>query len=166
MIYLSSRKRKQSSPKRTPFFNISNKTQNIPSKFGKSSKEASAWIKQESEFHTPSDSHMGLSATLKCDVIKREHAENNDEANENLIIESILEEECSKVLREARVAVQSKLDLRKSSWMNGFMMYSRIHRKKFIKRNPGFHTALISKLMGHTWRSMTVEEQHPYTYVS
>lgn len=146
MVHLRPSKRKQPSPKRTPLFNISNKNQNIPFEFDESLKEASAWIKQE----------------LTC-VVKEETIDKVDEMEESHITESVLEEECSKVLREASVAVQSKMDLRKSSWMNGFMMYSRVHRKKFIKRNPGYHTATISKLMGHAWRSMTSEEQRPYT---
>ena len=35
----------------------------------------------------------------------------------------------------------------------------------YIRKNPGSHTAIISKLMGHAWRSMSIEEQRPYTYV-
>ncbi|XP_064602623.1 uncharacterized protein LOC135468350 isoform X2 [Liolophura sinensis] len=55
-----------------------------------------------------------------------------------------------------------KVDLRKTSWMNGFMMFSRINRRTFIEANPGVHTSHISKMMGHTWRNMLEEEQRPY----
>ncbi|KAL8588786.1 hypothetical protein ACOMHN_035282 [Nucella lapillus] len=59
--------------------------------------------------------------------------------------------------------VQStKLDLRKTSWMNGFMMFSRLNRSKFIQAHPGVHTSHISKIMGHAWRNMTKEDQAPY----
>ncbi|KAH9512843.1 hypothetical protein Btru_036737 [Bulinus truncatus] len=78
---------------------------------------------------------------------------------------SILElaTESSKVLKDANLETPiNKLDLRKSSWMNGFMMYSRIHRKHFIKENPGLQAASISKLMGQRWRGMTAEQQTPY----
>ncbi|ESO86145.1 hypothetical protein LOTGIDRAFT_235519 [Lottia gigantea] len=55
-----------------------------------------------------------------------------------------------------------KLDLRKTSWMNGFMMFSRLNRKNFISANPGVHTSHISKLMGQSWRNMSDEAQQPY----
>ncbi|XP_046558114.1 uncharacterized protein LOC124267246 [Haliotis rubra] len=55
-----------------------------------------------------------------------------------------------------------KTDLRKTSWMNGFMMFSRLNRRTFINANPGVHTSHISKIMGHAWRNMTPEEQAPY----
>lgn len=46
--------------------------------------------------------------------------------------------------------------------MNGFMMFSRYNRKKFIEANPGVHTSHISKILGHTWRNMSAEDQKPY----
>ncbi|XP_050406293.1 uncharacterized protein LOC126821827 [Patella vulgata] len=55
-----------------------------------------------------------------------------------------------------------KVDHRKTSWMNGFMMYSRLNRRQFITANPGVHTSHISKMMGQTWRSMSSECQQPY----
>ncbi|CAL1538063.1 unnamed protein product, partial [Lymnaea stagnalis] len=67
-----------------------------------------------------------------------------------------------KVVRETSFEIAGKIDLRKSSWMNGFMMYSRIHRKRFIKENPGLQASNISKMMGQAWRGMTAEQQQPY----
>ncbi|RUS81192.1 hypothetical protein EGW08_011057 [Elysia chlorotica] len=159
MVSLRPSKRKQSSPKRTPLFNISNLIQNYPAEFNENLKES--WLKQElKEPQTHSDPGIVMTTDTPQEVHpKEEHVE----MDEHFITQSALEEECYKVLREASVAEPTKLDLRKSSWMNGFMMYSRIHRKRFIKKNPGSHTAVISKLMGHAWRSMTVEEQRPYT---
>ncbi|BFZ12399.1 hypothetical protein BsWGS_15438 [Bradybaena similaris] len=55
-----------------------------------------------------------------------------------------------------------KIDFRRSSWMNGFMMYSHIHRKQLIRERPGLHASVISKLLGHRWRGMTSEQQQPY----
>nr|XP_022330754.1 uncharacterized protein LOC111129007 isoform X1 [Crassostrea virginica]XP_022330755.1 uncharacterized protein LOC111129007 isoform X1 [Crassostrea virginica]XP_022330756.1 uncharacterized protein LOC111129007 isoform X1 [Crassostrea virginica]XP_022330757.1 uncharacterized protein LOC111129007 isoform X1 [Crassostrea virginica]XP_022330758.1 uncharacterized protein LOC111129007 isoform X1 [Crassostrea virginica] len=55
-----------------------------------------------------------------------------------------------------------KIDHRKTTWMNGFMMFSRYNRKKFIEANPGVHTSHISKILGHTWRNMSAEDQKPY----
>ncbi|XP_076464808.1 uncharacterized protein LOC143296663 [Babylonia areolata] len=56
----------------------------------------------------------------------------------------------------------TKLDLRKTSWMNGFMMFSRLNRRHFIQAHPGVHTSHISKIMGHAWRNMSKEDQAPY----
>ncbi|XP_013395557.1 uncharacterized protein LOC106162714 [Lingula anatina] len=64
--------------------------------------------------------------------------------------------------RQSAVQEPVRIDLRKTSWMNGFMMFSRINRKNFIDKHPGTHTSHISKLMGSAWRSMTAEEQKPY----
>ncbi|KAK3092469.1 hypothetical protein FSP39_003178, partial [Pinctada imbricata] len=58
-----------------------------------------------------------------------------------------------------------KVDHRKTTWMNGFMMFSRLNRRSFISANPGVHTSQISKMMGHTWRNMSAEEQLPYKFV-
>ncbi|XP_070179416.1 uncharacterized protein [Littorina saxatilis] len=63
---------------------------------------------------------------------------------------------------ESQDKLSSKLDLRKTSWMNGFMMFSRLNRRKFIQAHPGVHTSHISKIMGHAWRNMNREEQAPY----
>ncbi|XP_071079316.1 uncharacterized protein [Haliotis cracherodii] len=60
------------------------------------------------------------------------------------------------------VTKSGKTDLRKTSWMNGFMMFSRLNRRTFINANPGVHTSNISKIMGHAWRTMAPEEQAPY----
>ncbi|XP_041350584.1 transcription factor Sox-17-alpha-like [Gigantopelta aegis] len=57
---------------------------------------------------------------------------------------------------------QTKVDLRKTSWMNGFMMYSRLNRRRFIEANPGVLTSNISKMMGQAWRNMSDMEQIPY----
>ncbi|GFO41370.1 transcription factor sox-14 [Plakobranchus ocellatus] len=164
MVPLRLSKRKQSSPKRTPLYNISNLAQDIPVEFDESFKEAAHWIKKEisaSEIQVQAETEIMLSASELHGLLKKEIIEWDENA---AVTENVLEEECSKVLKETSGSLQSKLDLRKSSWMNGFMMYSRIHRKKFIQKHPGFHTAMISKLMGHAWRSMSSEEQRPYTY--
>ncbi|XP_033734603.1 uncharacterized protein LOC117323468 [Pecten maximus] len=55
-----------------------------------------------------------------------------------------------------------KIDHRKTTWMNGFMMFSRLNRRTFIDANPGIHTSHISKMMGHAWRNMSPQEQQPY----
>ncbi|CAC5387387.1 unnamed protein product [Mytilus coruscus] len=55
-----------------------------------------------------------------------------------------------------------KIDHRKTTWMNGFMMFSRLNRRSFIEANPGVHTSHISKMMGHAWRQMTSDDQFPY----
>ncbi|XP_069116292.1 uncharacterized protein [Argopecten irradians] len=55
-----------------------------------------------------------------------------------------------------------KIDHRKTTWMNGFMMFSRLNRRTFIDANPGIHTSHISKMMGHAWRNMSPHEQQPY----
>ncbi|KAI0213310.1 hypothetical protein LSAT2_001657 [Lamellibrachia satsuma] len=59
-----------------------------------------------------------------------------------------------------------RIDHRKTSWMNGFMMYSRLHRKLYIEENPGVHTSHISKLMGHDWRQLSPTQQQPYRLVT
>lgn len=66
--------------------------------------------------------------------------------------------------REDKISVckPEKIDHRKTTWMNGFMMFSRYNRKKFIEANPGVHTSHISKILGHTWRNMSAEDQKPY----
>ncbi|GAB1609726.1 basic helix-loop-helix and HMG box domain-containing 1-1, partial [Argonauta hians] len=55
-----------------------------------------------------------------------------------------------------------KVDNRRISWMNGFMMFSKMNRRTFINANPGVHTSHISKMMGHAWRNMPKDKQRPY----
>ncbi|CAG5121422.1 unnamed protein product, partial [Candidula unifasciata] len=93
----------------------------------------------------------------------------------NVVIKTEKEQETSGVvaphkISEKRARIKQrpckedskKIDFRKSSWMNGFMMYSHIHRKQLIREKPGLHASVISKLLGHRWRSMTSELQQPY----
>ncbi|KAH9512844.1 hypothetical protein Btru_036740 [Bulinus truncatus] len=145
--YCSS-KRKQLSPKRVPLYDIGN------------------WLELPNDCQSHElncdlgDSYYKIedSTTELQNLIKKEITEDNSEVS---ILE--LATESSKVLKDANLETPTnKLDLRKSSWMNGFMMYSRIHRKHFIKENPGLQAASISKLMGQGWRGMTAEQQTPY----
>ncbi|XP_045187445.2 uncharacterized protein LOC123545175 [Mercenaria mercenaria] len=55
-----------------------------------------------------------------------------------------------------------KIDHRRSTWMNGFMMFSQINRQKYLREHPGTHVSVIQKLLGQMWRNMTHEEQLPY----
>ncbi|KAL3872565.1 hypothetical protein ACJMK2_035783 [Sinanodonta woodiana] len=64
--------------------------------------------------------------------------------------------------KSAEMKANVKVDHRRTTWMNGFMMFSQLNRRKFIGANPGVHTSHISKMMGHVWRNMTAEEQKPY----
>ncbi|XP_059171394.1 uncharacterized protein LOC131952648 isoform X2 [Physella acuta] len=143
-------KRKQSSPRRVPLFNITNWT-DIDLKM-----DVEEYNHAEEKTDTESKRvSIGVLSELQSDI-KKECTETDQ------VPEIELARECEKVVKEASIEVTSKLDLRKSSWMNGFMMYSRIHRKRFIKENPGLQASSISKMMGHTWRHMTPGQQQPY----
>ncbi|CAH1792961.1 unnamed protein product [Owenia fusiformis] len=64
--------------------------------------------------------------------------------------------------QENSVPMVTRVDHRKTSWMNGFMMFSRLNRTRFVQENPGVHTSIISRIMGQAWRSMTTTDQQPY----
>nr|KAI8740610.1 hypothetical protein BgiMline_023700 [Biomphalaria glabrata] len=144
-------KRKQLSPKRAPLYNIGN------------------WLELPSDCQSHLD-ELGISLGNSLSMVEEKTSKVGDvikkvieEKDNSEVPEIELATESAKVVRDANVELFStKLDLRKSSWMNGFMMYSRINRKRFIKDNPGLQAASISKLMGQRWRAMTAEQQKPY----
>uniref|UniRef100_A0A0L8IEK8 HMG box domain-containing protein n=2 Tax=Octopus bimaculoides TaxID=37653 RepID=A0A0L8IEK8_OCTBM len=69
---------------------------------------------------------------------------------------------CESKMKTDKIEYLPKIDHRRVSWMNGFMMFSQMNRRKFINANPGVHTSHISKMMGHTWRNMSEDKQRPY----
>ncbi|XP_036363449.1 uncharacterized protein LOC118765447 isoform X1 [Octopus sinensis] len=69
---------------------------------------------------------------------------------------------CESKMKTDKIEYLPKIDHRRVSWMNGFMMFSQMNRRKFIDANPGVHTSHISKMMGHTWRNMSEDKQRPY----
>ncbi|XP_074662750.1 uncharacterized protein LOC141915201 isoform X2 [Tubulanus polymorphus] len=91
--------------------------------------------------------------TTRTRGIEPDSSDRNDEHSQEAVVEM-------NGLRDD--AKQNKVDLRKTSWMNGFMMFSRLHRRDYIMANKGMPTAQVSKLLGQTWRKMSPQEQEPY----
>ncbi|XP_061163782.1 uncharacterized protein LOC133172941 isoform X1 [Saccostrea echinata] len=161
-------KRKQYTPKRSPFNNITNlkmcpseeeeeEEENIPEPSTKKFKSESCgkFLRRspvDEDFVSYVPYIWKFHSTSRARRQKATH----------------IPEKCSKDLGEITdenkntVSKPEKIDHRKTTWMNGFMMFSRYNRKKFIEANPGVHTSHISKILGHTWRNMSAEEQKPY----
>ncbi|XP_060079792.1 uncharacterized protein LOC132559189 [Ylistrum balloti] len=171
-------KRKQYTPHRSPFHNLTN--------FSSQSTMASTDSEEDQPLsvvlpkHKKPKSHLPLVRPSKIDedfvsyvpYIWKFHntAITRRQKAEAARLEAQLFSSSSSDIRQAdqrhdkhlAVTRPNKIDHRKTTWMNGFMMFSRLNRRTFIDANPGIHTSHISKMMGHAWRNMSPQEQQPY----
>ncbi|XP_065674907.1 sex-determining region Y protein-like [Hydra vulgaris] len=47
--------------------------------------------------------------------------------------------------------------------MSSFLLWAKVTRKKYSKKNPHMHNSEISKLLGYTWNQMSSIEKLPFT---
>ncbi|XP_012935832.1 uncharacterized protein LOC101857319 isoform X2 [Aplysia californica] len=155
------KKRKQMSPKRTALVNVTNWME-ILGEVAHQGAGVPGWVVYDrNEAALAQGSTPFIVGNFEEVVSSESVSSSKTNPRDEPITKSELVQASNSIIREASVT-SSKLDLRKSSWMNGFMMYSRLHRKRFIRENPGIHTSVISKMMGQAWRAMTSEQQGPY----
>ncbi|XP_025104730.1 uncharacterized protein LOC112570504 isoform X2 [Pomacea canaliculata] len=151
-LYAHKNKRKQYSPKRSPFSNLTNWKSEI--KATQASEDGKSKIVQV----LPYNIHYKQALTETQHV----HFTRNSVMQRPIVPITYEAVDFSSSAATTEERPRTKVDLRKTSWMNGFMMFSRLNRRKFIEAHPGVHTSNISKIMGHAWRSMSPEEQAPF----
>ncbi|KAL5009021.1 hypothetical protein ScPMuIL_014602 [Solemya velum] len=165
-LKVSKNKRKQYTPvaNRSPFHNITNWV------------TASTEIKLDPQLSPLQKKSKTMTPSLPGKVIKKGHESyqsfvpyiwniHNSATTRRQKAVAAKHDQKSTVERECtddRSSKINKIDHRKTTWMNGFMMFSRLNRRTFIAANPGVHTSHISKMMGHAWRNMSEDEQQPY----
>ncbi|CAG2253429.1 unnamed protein product [Mytilus edulis] len=149
-------KRKQSTPQRSPFNDISNVSPHR--RLAISSPSGRKWMRTESKFskECPVDEDF---VSYEPDIYRFHKSSTSRRKKWDIENQPPNSQSSSTVSSVLKV---EKIDHRKTTWMNGFMMFSRLNRRSFIESNPGVHTSQISKMMGHAWRQMASDDQLPY----
>nr|XP_047135813.1 transcription factor Sox-21-A-like [Hydra vulgaris] len=47
--------------------------------------------------------------------------------------------------------------------MSSFLLWAKVTRKNYLKKNPHMHNSEVSKLLGYTWNQMSAIEKLPFT---
>ncbi|VDI70925.1 Hypothetical predicted protein [Mytilus galloprovincialis] len=149
-------KRKQSTPQRSPFNDISNVSSHRSQAM--SSPSDRKWMRTESKFskECPVDEDF---VSYEPDIYRFHKSSTSRRKKWDIENQPPNSHSSSAISSVSKV---EKIDHRKTTWMNGFMMFSRLNRRSFIESNPGVHTSQISKMMGHAWRQMASDDQLPY----